>query len=109
MVDHRAQGIEGPVKDQQLVGACTAFSLSSIMDNAIRRLNQTDVVSAMHIWSRYAVPTMPSAESRNENRPIALWADYPYDQRIACRMEQEDDGCAELLAPPVQINTAAND
>jgi len=108
-VDHRSLGVEGPIKDQQLVGACTAFSLSSVTDNAIRRLNKTDVVSAMHVWSRYADPTMPSAESRNEGHPLALWADYPYDERIACRMETQDDGCAELLVPSVQINTASND
>jgi hypothetical protein len=108
-VDHRQQGIEGPVKDQQVVGACTAFSLSTVMDNAIRRLNGTDVVSAMHAWSRYADPTMPSAESRNQGRPLAIWGDFPYDERAACRMETDDDGCAELLMPPVQINTAAQD
>jgi hypothetical protein len=109
VVDHRLQGIEGPVKDQQVVGACTAFSLSSVMDNAIRRLNGNDVVSAMHVWSRYADATMPSAESRNEGRPLAVWNDFPYDEREACRMEPEDDGCAELLVPPVQVNTAASD
>jgi|GEM_PF-1268437 len=108
-VDHRQLGTEGPIKDQQLVGSCTAFSLSSVMDNAIRRLNQADVVSAMHVWSRYADPTMASAESRNEGRPLTLWPDYPYDERVACRMETQDDGCAELLAPPVQVNTAAGD
>ncbi|HLK36395.1 MAG TPA: C1 family peptidase [Polyangiaceae bacterium] len=108
-VDHRQQGTEGPIKDQQLVGACTAFSLSSVMDNAIRRLNASDVVSAMHIWSRYADPTMPSAEARNEGRPLSIWVDYPYDERTACRMESQDDGCAELLLPPVQVNSAASD
>jgi hypothetical protein len=108
-VDHRVQGTEGPVKDQQLVGACTAFSLSTVMDNAIRRLNASDVVSPMHIWSHYADPTMPSAESGNENRALAIWADYPYDEREACRMETQDDGCAELLVPAVQVNTAASD
>lgn len=108
-VDHRVQGTEGPVKDQQLVGACTAFSLSTVMDNAIRRLNASDVVSPMHIWSHYADPTMPSAESGNANRALAIWADYPYDEREACRMETQDDGCAELLVPAVQVNTAASD
>lgn len=108
-VDHRSLGTEGPIKDQELVGSCTAFSLSSVMDNAIRRLNRSDVVSAMHAWSRYADPTMDSAGSRNEGRPLALWPDYPYDERIACRMETQDDGCAELLMPRVQVNTAAND
>jgi hypothetical protein len=108
-VDHRTLGIEGPVKDQGVVGSCTAFSLSSVMDNAIRRLNSADVVSAMHVWSRYADPTMQSAESRSENHALSLWSDYPYDQSVACRMETQDDGCAELLVPRVQVNTAAGD
>ncbi len=108
-VDHRSLGTEGPIKDQQVVGSCTAFSLSTVMDNAIRRLNRTDVVSAMHAWSRYADPTMDSASSHNQGRPLALWGDYPYDERVACRMESQDDGCAELLLPHVQVNTAASD
>lgn len=108
-VDHRGVGTEGPIKDQQVVGDCTAFSLSTVMDNAIRRLNEADVVSAMHVWSHYADPTMESASSRNLNRPLALWADYPYDESVACRMESQDDGCAELLVPHVQVNTAAGD
>jgi hypothetical protein len=108
-VDHRGGGTEGPIKDQQVVGDCTAFSLSTVMDNAIRRLNEADVISAMHAWSRYADPTMESASSRNLNRPLSLWGDYPYDERIACRMESQDDGCAELLVPRVQVNTAAGD
>jgi hypothetical protein len=79
------------------------------MDNAIRRLNKTDVVSAMHVWSRYADATMPSAASRNEGRPLTIWASFPYDERVACRMEPQDDGCAELLVPAVQINSASSD
>ena len=108
-VDHRTLGIEGPIKDQGVVGSCTAFSLSTVMDNAIRRLNGADVVSSMHVWSRYADPTMQSAESHSENHALSLWSDYPYDQSIACRMETQDDGCAELVVPHVQVNTAAND
>ncbi len=108
-IDHRSLGTEGPIKDQQVVGSCTAFSLSTVMDNAIRRLNRSDVVSSMHVWSRYADPTMDAASSHNEGRPLALWADYPYDERVACRMESQDDGCAELLLPHVQIDSAASD
>jgi papain like protease len=108
-VDHRSVGTEGPIKDQQVVGSCTAFSLSTVMDNAVRRLNRADVVSAMHVWSRYADPTMESAESHNQGRPLTLWPQYPYDERVACRMESQDDGCAELLLPHVQVNTASTD
>ena len=52
-VDHRNDGTEGPVKDQGQVGACTAFSLSTAMDNAIRRQNGSDTTSTLHIWSHY--------------------------------------------------------
>ena len=37
-VDHRADNYEGPIKNQGAVGSCTAFSLSTVMDNAILRL-----------------------------------------------------------------------
>ena len=36
-VDHRQQNLEGPIKDQGPVGACTAFSLSTTIDNAAIR------------------------------------------------------------------------
>ena len=97
-VDHRTQGVEGPIKDQGVVGSCTAFSLSTVMDNAIRRLNKNDATSSLHIWSHYGDPHMTSAAQSNTNRGIALWADYPYSQATACRMMKlADDDCGELL------------
>jgi Papain family cysteine protease len=109
-VDHRTQGIEGPVKDQGVVGSCTAFSLSTVMDNAIRRLNKSEATSSLHIWSHYGDPHMTSAASANSNRPIAIWPDYPYNQAVACKiMKMTSDDCAEALDPPVTPNTAASD
>ena len=43
-VDHRTMGLEGPVKDQGLVGDCSAFSLSSVVDNAIIRMHKTEAI-----------------------------------------------------------------
>ena len=97
------------MKDQGLVGACTAFSLSTAMDNAIKRLNQNDATSSLHVWSHYGDPEMDAAGSGNLNRTIALWADYPYDQGTACRMDKDDDGCGQLVTPNVQENSAASD
>ena len=108
-VDHRAQGIEGPVKDQGVVGSCTAFSLSTVMDNAIRRLNKNDETSSLHVWSHYGEPDMDAAGQGNMNHAITVWSDYPYDQRAACRMEHEDDGCGDLVSPHVQPGTATSD
>ena len=87
-VDHRQDGTEGPIKDQGQVGACTSFSLSSAMDNAIRRQNKGDTMSSLHIWSHYGFPSMQSAGDANINKAIADLAVWPYDERIACELDQ---------------------
>ncbi len=109
-VDHRTDGTEGPVKDQGVVGSCSAFSLSTVMDNAIRRLNKTDSMSSEHLWSRYGIPEMSQAASANLNQTITGWPDLPYDQRAACEMESaEFDDCSTLFDPPVQAGSASHD
>jgi len=110
-VDHRVDGTEGPVKDQGVVGSCTGFSLSSTVDNAIRRLNKADVSSSMHIWSHYAYPNMKNAGDSNLNRPLAVWAEWPYDQKLACRMYSGPNqfSCGEEFDPSVQQNSTSND
>ena len=65
-VDHRNDGTEGPIKDQGQVGSCTSFSLSSAMDNAIRRQNKSDTISSLHIWSHYGYP---GHEDRGRRQP----------------------------------------
>ncbi|MBV9946656.1 MAG: hypothetical protein JOZ69_07400 [Myxococcales bacterium] len=70
-VDHRTDGTEGPVGDQGQVGACTAFSLASAMDNAIRRQNKPDVISPLHLWSHYGIPVMQNAGDGNIDKPVA--------------------------------------
>jgi hypothetical protein len=108
-VDHRTAGTEGPVKDQGVVGSCSASSLSTMMDNAIRRLNNNDAISSLHLWSHYGVPEMSMAASSNLNKPIAVWADLPYDAKVACQMESASfDDCSDLFDPPVQAGSAAS-
>ncbi|HRI67237.1 MAG TPA: hypothetical protein PK156_23500, partial [Polyangium sp.] len=53
LVDHRTQGLTGPIKDQNPVGACAGFAISSVMDTAIRRRGRGDVVSPLHVFSNY--------------------------------------------------------
>ncbi|MFI5043003.1 MAG: C1 family peptidase, partial [Acidimicrobiales bacterium] len=114
-VDHRNDGTEGPVKDQGQVGVCTAFSLSTAIDNAIRRQNRAETTSAMHLWSHYGLPYMESAGDRNLNKPIATWDVWPYDQRAACEMDQSVDPYGKSDAdcgpyePAVVPGTAAGD
>ena len=111
LVDHRVDGTEGPVKNQGRVGSCTGFSLSTTMDNAIRRLNKSDVSSSMHIWSHYGYPQMSSAGDSNLQRPIAAWPDWTYDERLACRMYTGPGAftCGDQFDPGVQQGTAAGD
>ena len=95
-VDHRMTGLEGPVKNQGAVGTCTAVSLSSAMDHAIRKMGRGDVVSALHIWSKYAVSSMGVAGDQSEGERIALEPAWPYDPAKACKLlRQPFDSCAK--------------
>lgn len=85
-VDHRASGTEGPVKSQGAVGACTAFSLSSTMDNAVRRMGRGDVVAPLHVWSKYGIPEMGTAGEETVDKSIALEPSWPYDPVKACKL-----------------------
>jgi hypothetical protein len=103
-VDHRIApfATEGPIKDQGQVGSCTAFSLSSAMDNGILRQNAGDSMSSMHIWSHYGFPAMQNAASATLNRAIASAKIWPYDERIACELDQSGEpGDCGPYNPPV--------
>jgi C1A family cysteine protease len=103
-VDHRVDGIEGPVKSQGAVGACTAFSLSTVMDNAILRIEkETDAgldndekgrwsMSPLHIWSHYATPNMKVAGEATLHKVIASLEVWPYSPRQACEIEKDTRG-----------------
>ncbi len=94
-VDHRANRMVGPIKDQGLAGTCTAFSLSSTMDAALRRLGKQDVISPLHVWSRYRVPRMGEAGDANINRGVTVEESWPYDPAKACRLTQRRDRSCE--------------
>jgi Papain family cysteine protease len=95
-VDHRMTGLSGPVKNQGAVGTCTAVSLSTAMEHAIRKMGRGDVVSALHIWSKYAVSNMGAAGDQTEGERIALDAAWPYDPAKACKLlRQPFDSCAK--------------
>jgi Papain family cysteine protease len=100
-VDHRNDGTEGPIKDQGQVGSCTAFSLSSAMDNAVRRLNKPDTISSLHIWSHYGIPDMNTAGEGTVNKEITTWDAWPYDERTACEIDKSGEGDCGPYLPPV--------
>jgi hypothetical protein len=108
-VDHRNDGTEGPIKDQGQVGSCTAFSLSTAMDNAIRRLNKGDTTSSLHIWSHYGFPDMRTAGDSTVNKEITTWDSWPYDERIACELDKSGEDDCGPYAPPIIPGGAAID
>ncbi len=118
-VDHRAEGNEGPVKDQGAVGACTAVSLSSAMDSAVRRMGRQDVVSALHLWSRYGVGITGQAGDTNVGKSVAIEQTWPYDPIKACKLSRAPmDTCgvaygvssgSEAFDPALKAEHAAAD
>jgi hypothetical protein len=53
-VDLRAHRLAGPVKDQEQVGACAGFAISTVLDNALRRSGRGEVISPLHVFATYA-------------------------------------------------------
>jgi hypothetical protein len=111
-VDHRSDGTEGPVRDQEEVGACTGFSLSAAIDHAYARATGTvNPVSVMHVWSRYHDPSMNEAVTDNEDHPLTAEAAWPYDEKVACSWDCQDSCHADLNVScgspdPVLISSA---
>jgi hypothetical protein len=87
-VDHRREAGEGPVKDQGAVGACTAVSLSTAMENAVRRQGRQDVLSALHLWSRYGVGVTGQAGDSNVGKSVAVEQTWAYDPVKACKLSR---------------------
>src|SRR4051812_25597769 len=118
-VDHRASGTEGPIKSQGAVGACTAFSLSSTMDNAVRRMGRGDVIAPLHVWSRYGIPEMGTAGEETVDKTLTLEPSWPYDPIKACKLNHAPlDSCGRAygvasgsasLDPALQAEKAAAD
>ncbi len=108
LVDHRLNGTEGPVKDQGDVGACTAFALSSVIDNSLRRANLNVTTSPEHVWGHYATPTMEDAASGNLNKGLTTFDALPYSGREACELTHDaTDDCGQTYG--VLPNTAVVD
>jgi hypothetical protein len=89
-IDHRRDGSEGPMRSQGVVGSCTAVSLASASDHALRRIGIGDDVSSIHLWSRYGIGFSELAYHSNAGEPLASERVWPYDSREACRMERDD-------------------
>ncbi|MFO0616331.1 MAG: C1 family peptidase [Polyangiaceae bacterium] len=87
-VDHRASGLEGPVKNQQNVGACGAFSVTTAMENALRKQGRQDVLSALHYYVKYGT-VAGTGENGDAITTDAVW---PYDPVKACLLSPDEGG-----------------
>jgi hypothetical protein len=85
-IDLRAMGLDGPVKDQQQVGVCWAFTISTLMENSLRRGGKMDVVSPLHIVAEDAWDDLHRG-GKTDGR-ITLEASWPYDPAKACKLKE---------------------
>ncbi len=103
-IDHRAQNLEGPIKNQGGVGSCTGHSLSSALDNAAIRagnLKPSDrdrMTSPMHVWSRYGLPNMGAAADANIGQPVGVYSTWPQSDPEACMLFQGNGSYAAECA-----------
>ena len=115
-VDHRAQNLEGPIKDQGPVGACTAFALSAALDNAAIRAGKmqpgqpAQASSANHVWAAYGFPQMGAAADANLGRsiaPMSLWGQSHAEScKIANRVIAD---CEDAVTPRVIAGSFRSD
>jgi len=108
-VDHRADNLEGPMKDQGSVGSCTAFSLSTVLDNAAIRAgkmtpgNGDQAASPNHVWSGYGIPQMGTAADANLGRSIATVGVWQTNNKENCKiadaMFETECGFEERVVP----------
>jgi hypothetical protein len=97
-VDHRAQGLVGPVHDQGEVGSCEANAIASLIDTYTRfhRMNAVSA-SALHIFAIYERTRIEGADRSdvgNLTRVSGVTAEnvWPYDPVKACRIAVGGDG-----------------
>lgn len=105
-VDHRAQGLTGPVKDQNPVGACAGFAISSVMDNALRRRGRLDVVSPLHVFASY---TQQNDLGALTGKPLTVEPVWPFDKVKACRLASPQHGGYCQSEAGVAPGSGAND
>jgi hypothetical protein len=83
LVDHRADGTEGPIRKQG-GPQCTAFAFTSALDHAFARWTGTPAsLSVMQVWARYHRKQERAAADSNVGDFLVSEADWPYDAKEA--------------------------
>jgi hypothetical protein len=79
VVDHRADGTEGPVRKQR-GPECTAFAFTAAADHALARWTGTaGNLSVMQVWARYVRFNEKGAADENAGQLLADESAWPYD------------------------------
>jgi hypothetical protein len=96
VVDHRADGTEGPIR-KQTGPQCTAFAFTSALDHAFARWTGTPGdFSVMQVWARYHLKLERAAADANVGDFLASESEWPYDGKEAnswlrCKKDQKAD------------------
>jgi hypothetical protein len=97
VVDHRAEGTEGPVRDQGTAPACTAFATAAALDHAVARwTGKVPHVSVMQIWSRYHTPLESRSIETNLGLGVGAEDAWPFKAPEAVAWVD----CASFDKPP---------
>jgi hypothetical protein len=90
VVDHRAAGIAGPVRDQQRTGSCFSNGLASFLDSYARRRGRVDLLaSPLHMFSRYASqPDNTDYRGVRDDKVVGVTTEsiWPYTGGKACSL-----------------------
>jgi hypothetical protein len=79
IVDHRADGTEGPIRKQG-GPQCTAFAFTAALDHAYARWAGTPgAFSVMQVWARYHQLQEHAAAESNVGDSLANESDWPYN------------------------------
>jgi C1A family cysteine protease len=79
MVDHRADGTEGPVRKQG-GPQCTAFAFTSALDHAYARwTGSPGAFSVMQVWARYHLLQEHAAADSNIGDSLSNDSEWPYN------------------------------
>ncbi|HTJ82406.1 MAG TPA: C1 family peptidase [Polyangiaceae bacterium] len=99
-IDLRQHGLAGPTKSQEQVGACAGFAMSTVMDNAARRLGRSDVIAPLHVFATYS--GAPDFSAALKNKPMTIEPVFPYTPQRGCKFANSDngDGCMSAYGVP---------
>ena len=83
LVDHRADGTEGPMRKQG-GDQCSAFAFTAALDHAYARwTGKPGAFSVMQVWGRYHQTSEGRAIEGNLGDPVGAEADFAYAAHVA--------------------------